>query len=246
MKADVTRLPATLSRIPPIAARLQMSERSILSRLASKGTEPHPTPVTLFPPNSSCPCRSSSDPHTHASGSSRRCGGTTCWDTLLTLESPRLYVIPSGVLERGPRCPLGFRSLSRGRALSSRPFPRGPTLHLRGTGRPSAPPPSGPWPPPAPTTARCLQAPSSQVSWCPPAPRLSLSELRPCPAPLYQSSPSRFLGSFCGFTLWSHSGFCSSHRRLLSLPTVRNATKGVSGFPQPPPPPGLSPGKRVW
>ncbi|NXR31678.1 CHD3 protein, partial [Zosterops hypoxanthus] len=35
MKADVTRLPATLSRIPPIAARLQMSERSILSRLAS-------------------------------------------------------------------------------------------------------------------------------------------------------------------------------------------------------------------
>uniref|UniRef100_A0A4W6CQN7 Chromodomain helicase DNA binding protein 3 n=1 Tax=Lates calcarifer TaxID=8187 RepID=A0A4W6CQN7_LATCA len=39
MKADVTRLPATLSRVPPIAARLQMSERSILSRLASKGTE---------------------------------------------------------------------------------------------------------------------------------------------------------------------------------------------------------------
>ena len=51
MKADVTRLPATLSRIPPIAARLQMSERSILSRLASKGTEPHPTPVTPFPSN---------------------------------------------------------------------------------------------------------------------------------------------------------------------------------------------------
>ncbi|XP_059574600.1 chromodomain-helicase-DNA-binding protein 3 isoform X3 [Alligator mississippiensis] len=48
MKADVTRLPATLSRIPPIAARLQMSERSILSRLASKGTESQPTPA--FPP----------------------------------------------------------------------------------------------------------------------------------------------------------------------------------------------------
>uniref|UniRef100_A0A8C8MCK4 DNA helicase n=1 Tax=Oncorhynchus tshawytscha TaxID=74940 RepID=A0A8C8MCK4_ONCTS len=42
MKADVTRLPATLSRVPPIAARLQMSERSILSRLASKGTDTHP------------------------------------------------------------------------------------------------------------------------------------------------------------------------------------------------------------
>ncbi|NXA43971.1 CHD3 protein, partial [Eudromia elegans] len=48
MKADVTRLPATLSRIPPIAARLQMSERSILSRLASKGAESHPPPS--FPP----------------------------------------------------------------------------------------------------------------------------------------------------------------------------------------------------
>ncbi|XP_027894646.1 chromodomain-helicase-DNA-binding protein 3 isoform X5 [Xiphophorus couchianus] len=48
MKADVTRLPATLSRVPPIAARLQMSERSILSRLASKGTETH-TPPPMLP-----------------------------------------------------------------------------------------------------------------------------------------------------------------------------------------------------
>lgn len=48
MKADVTRLPATLSRIPPIAARLQMSERSILSRLASKGNEMQTAPT--FPP----------------------------------------------------------------------------------------------------------------------------------------------------------------------------------------------------
>ncbi|XP_029437894.1 chromodomain-helicase-DNA-binding protein 3 isoform X1 [Rhinatrema bivittatum] len=48
MKADVTRLPATLSRIPPIAARLQMSERSILSRLANKGSETQTAPA--FPP----------------------------------------------------------------------------------------------------------------------------------------------------------------------------------------------------
>lgn len=48
MKADVTRLPATLARVPPIAARLQMSERSILSRLASKGTETHAPPVRKF------------------------------------------------------------------------------------------------------------------------------------------------------------------------------------------------------
>ncbi|KAG8431523.1 hypothetical protein GDO86_018422 [Hymenochirus boettgeri] len=48
MKADVTRLPASLTRIPPIAARLQMSERSILSRLASKGSESTAPPV--YPP----------------------------------------------------------------------------------------------------------------------------------------------------------------------------------------------------
>ncbi|XP_062449645.1 chromodomain-helicase-DNA-binding protein 5 isoform X4 [Rhea pennata] len=40
MKADVTRLPSMLSRIPPVAARLQMSERSILSRLTTRGGDP--------------------------------------------------------------------------------------------------------------------------------------------------------------------------------------------------------------
>ncbi|XP_024150919.1 chromodomain-helicase-DNA-binding protein 4a isoform X2 [Oryzias melastigma] len=39
MKADVTRLPATIARIPPVAVRLQMSERNILSRLASRAPE---------------------------------------------------------------------------------------------------------------------------------------------------------------------------------------------------------------
>ncbi|XP_077114344.1 chromodomain-helicase-DNA-binding protein 4 isoform X4 [Ranitomeya variabilis] len=42
MKADVTRLPATIARIPPVAVRLQMSERNILSRLASRSGEPQP------------------------------------------------------------------------------------------------------------------------------------------------------------------------------------------------------------
>merc|ERR1719376_1408515 len=37
MKSDVSRLPASLARIPPVAQRLQMSERSILSRLAASG-----------------------------------------------------------------------------------------------------------------------------------------------------------------------------------------------------------------
>uniref|UniRef100_A0A8C2JW32 Chromodomain helicase DNA binding protein 5 n=1 Tax=Cyprinus carpio TaxID=7962 RepID=A0A8C2JW32_CYPCA len=42
MKADVTRLPSMLSRVPPVSARLQMSERGILSRLTSRGNEPPP------------------------------------------------------------------------------------------------------------------------------------------------------------------------------------------------------------
>lgn len=40
MKSDVSRLPATLARIPPVAQRLQMSERSILSRLAATAGNP--------------------------------------------------------------------------------------------------------------------------------------------------------------------------------------------------------------
>ncbi|XP_073970313.1 chromodomain-helicase-DNA-binding protein Mi-2 homolog isoform X6 [Rhodnius prolixus] len=40
MKSDVSRLPATLARIPPVAQRLQMSERSILSRLAATSCAP--------------------------------------------------------------------------------------------------------------------------------------------------------------------------------------------------------------
>uniref|UniRef100_A0A4W5KN59 Chromodomain helicase DNA binding protein 3 n=1 Tax=Hucho hucho TaxID=62062 RepID=A0A4W5KN59_9TELE len=48
MKADVTRLPATLSRVPPIAARLQMSERSILSRLTIP-PGPYATPQNFGP-----------------------------------------------------------------------------------------------------------------------------------------------------------------------------------------------------
>lgn len=48
MKADVTRLPATIARIPPVAVRLQMSERNILSRLANRAPEPTPQQVDLF------------------------------------------------------------------------------------------------------------------------------------------------------------------------------------------------------
>lgn len=51
MKADVTRLPATIARIPPVAVRLQMSERNILSRLANRA--PEPTPQQVGPSSSS-------------------------------------------------------------------------------------------------------------------------------------------------------------------------------------------------
>ncbi|XP_019557394.3 chromodomain-helicase-DNA-binding protein Mi-2 homolog [Aedes albopictus] len=50
MKSDVSRLPATLARIPPVAQRLQMSERSILSRLAATGNTVQPNPpLAQFP-----------------------------------------------------------------------------------------------------------------------------------------------------------------------------------------------------
>ncbi|XP_055600727.1 chromodomain-helicase-DNA-binding protein Mi-2 homolog [Uranotaenia lowii] len=50
MKSDVSRLPATLARIPPVAQRLQMSERSILSRLAATGNSVQPNPpLAQFP-----------------------------------------------------------------------------------------------------------------------------------------------------------------------------------------------------
>lgn len=42
MKSDVSRLPATIARIPPVAQRLQMSERGILSRLAGQPTPQQP------------------------------------------------------------------------------------------------------------------------------------------------------------------------------------------------------------
>uniref|UniRef100_A0A4W5KNF4 Chromodomain helicase DNA binding protein 3 n=1 Tax=Hucho hucho TaxID=62062 RepID=A0A4W5KNF4_9TELE len=67
MKADVTRLPATLSRVPPIAARLQMSERSILSRLASKGTDTHTPPVSRLSVNTQNTCEhTQTHTHTHS------------------------------------------------------------------------------------------------------------------------------------------------------------------------------------
>uniref|UniRef100_A0A8C7KNJ1 Chromodomain helicase DNA binding protein 5 n=1 Tax=Oncorhynchus kisutch TaxID=8019 RepID=A0A8C7KNJ1_ONCKI len=54
MKADVTRLPNMLSRIPPVSSRLQMSERSILSRLTSRGNEPPPQQFWLIPSLTGC------------------------------------------------------------------------------------------------------------------------------------------------------------------------------------------------
>nr|XP_018668322.1 chromodomain-helicase-DNA-binding protein 4 isoform X1 [Ciona intestinalis] len=49
MKADVGRLPATLSRIPSVASRLRMSERGILSRLTQQNGD-HQVPNTNYPP----------------------------------------------------------------------------------------------------------------------------------------------------------------------------------------------------
>ena len=49
MKQDVSRLPATLARVPPVTQRLQMSERNILSRLVTTSTQAS-TPATSQTP----------------------------------------------------------------------------------------------------------------------------------------------------------------------------------------------------
>ncbi|XP_022245679.1 chromodomain-helicase-DNA-binding protein Mi-2 homolog isoform X2 [Limulus polyphemus] len=49
MKSDVSRLPATLARIPPVAQRLQMSERGILSRLTGQPQTGVTLPPTQLP-----------------------------------------------------------------------------------------------------------------------------------------------------------------------------------------------------
>ena len=46
MKSDVNRLPSTLVRMPPVTARLNMSEKGILSRLTKRGEGPPPN-VTI-------------------------------------------------------------------------------------------------------------------------------------------------------------------------------------------------------
>merc|ERR1712106_26833 len=55
MKSDVSRLPASLARIPPVAQRLQMSERSILSRLASGAAAVDKNAQGASPPSTQYP-----------------------------------------------------------------------------------------------------------------------------------------------------------------------------------------------
>ena len=44
MKQEINKLPATLARLPPVSQRLNMSERSILSRLQNGQSQQSSTP----------------------------------------------------------------------------------------------------------------------------------------------------------------------------------------------------------
>lgn len=46
MKNDVTRLPNSLAKMPPVTHRLNMSERSVLTRLATGGQKESNAPPT--------------------------------------------------------------------------------------------------------------------------------------------------------------------------------------------------------
>ena len=60
MKQDVSRLPATLARVPPVSQRLQMSERSILGRLVNPGQSTGPPPQMATPVSNPTPTTSQS------------------------------------------------------------------------------------------------------------------------------------------------------------------------------------------
>lgn len=56
MKQEINKLPATLARLPPVSQRLNMSERTILSRLQNgqsqqSSTTPPPPPATTTTTN---------------------------------------------------------------------------------------------------------------------------------------------------------------------------------------------------
>ena len=55
MKQDVSRLPATLARIPPVTQRLQMNERNILGRLVNPGVLASSGSSTPATPGSNTP-----------------------------------------------------------------------------------------------------------------------------------------------------------------------------------------------
>jgi hypothetical protein len=46
MKQEINKLPATLARLPPVSQRLNMSERSILSRLPNGQSQQSSTTTT--------------------------------------------------------------------------------------------------------------------------------------------------------------------------------------------------------
>lgn len=158
MKADVTRLPATLSRVPPIAARLQMSERSILSRLASKGTETHTPPVSsLFQIHAPLYVRTQTrtEPHSLSFLEKRKQSFSSLLASFLTDTSSPFSCLMCLL-------PTAYKMTSL--PLCS-PYLQDLTQHLRTT----APPSPLPHPVPSiwegPTTVRCLLDLSYQVSF---------------------------------------------------------------------------------
>uniref|UniRef100_A0A674HK67 Uncharacterized protein n=1 Tax=Taeniopygia guttata TaxID=59729 RepID=A0A674HK67_TAEGU len=156
MKADVTRLPATLSRIPPIAARLQMSERSILSRLASKGTESHPPPVSVT--LSHCHIVTLSHCHRVTLPPCHPVTLSHCHTVTLSPchTAPDTSASSAAWPARAPR------------ATPRLPSHRGPTRPPRATGAPLGPPRPERCPTPGgPTTARCHPPVSPQPRTAP-------------------------------------------------------------------------------
>ena len=102
MKNEVTRLPSTLINLPSVSARLHMTERGILNRLAQKKPEPPVTSLSSKPSLPAGPQASEAaiirTPSTDLSTPATASGEKTL-ETTATLESNRPTIQKSSTPE---------------------------------------------------------------------------------------------------------------------------------------------------
>ena len=159
MKQDVSRLPATLARIPPVSQRLQMSERQILGRLANPSQQQ----------------QQQQQQGSGAAGSSSASQGPAA-TTPSAPATPTVSQAPPQGHSLPPQTPPGLPQAYMGSFLPTGPYaptnslasirPPPPTTSQQ-FGVPPLPPPP-PSAPPAQTPSSSAQNPSAPQGFTPP------------------------------------------------------------------------------